>query len=294
MTTETSTPLRVVVVTYNPGMTLTTFLDTLAHATKRPLDVIAADNGSSDGRPQIAANARRLALLQTGANIGYGRAANLGAAATSDIAGPDSEWILIANPDLAWDPGSVDELLAATTRWPKAAAFGPAIVTPDGQPYPSARSFPSVKTGVGHALFAKIWPKNPWTRAYHHGRSEPGEGPTGWLSGAALLVRRDVFEQLHGFDPGYFMFFEDVDLCERMAKAGWERIYVPTARVVHIGGASWRTSRSAQMTIEHHRSAARYIDRKYNRWYQLPLRLALRAGLVVRGGLAAQASRTAK
>ena len=131
--------MAVVTVTYSPGPHLDRFLASLSHATDRPVTVIMADNGSTDGAPEEALerypNAR---LLRTGANLGYGCAVNRGAA---DI-GPESEFFVVANPDVQWGPRSIDILLEAAARWPRAGALGPLIRDPDGAVYPSAR--PSV------------------------------------------------------------------------------------------------------------------------------------------------------
>ena len=130
--------LTVVVVTYSPGDQLDTFLDTLADATSQPYDVVLADNGSTDGAPEGAARRPGVSIVRSPGNIGYGAAANLGAAART------GEWLVVANPDISWRRGALDALLDATERWPTAGAFGPAIVTPDGALYPSARALPSL------------------------------------------------------------------------------------------------------------------------------------------------------
>ena len=276
--------IAVVAVTYSPGETLDRFLDTLAAATVQPYQVVLADNGSVDGAPQRAAESRpNVTFLPTGGNLGYGRAANAGAAAA------ESEWIVIANPDLTWAPGALDTLLLAAERWPGAAALGPLIRTVEGDVYPSARELPSLFTGVGHALLAWWWPTNPWTAAYRRQRGPREEGPVGWLSGACLLVRRSAFEAVEGFDPGYFMYFEDTDLGERFGRLGWSNVYVPDAEVTHLGGHATR-HRSSAMLAEHHRSAARYLTRRYAGWRWLPVRVALRAGLAARSRVARFAS----
>lgn len=265
----------VVVVTYQPGETLAGFLDSLAQATGATTAVVMADNGSTDGTPEAARAAGRGVLLPTGANLGYGGAANRGASLGSH------DWLVVANPDLQWGPGSLDELLSAAARWPDAGAVGPMIVSPDGSLYPSARALPSLGRGVGHAVFGWVWPSNPWTRAYRQERDEPAERETGWLSGSCLLLRRSAFEAVGGFDDGYFMFFEDLDLCERLAEAGWSSVYAPSARVVHEGGASWRSSPDA-MVRAHHHSAWRYVSRRYAGPQHALLRAVLWAGLEAR------------
>lgn len=268
-------PLRIVTVTYSPGDTLGTFLDTLETATRLPYEVVMADNGSTDGAPEAADAAGRARLLRTGGNVGYGSGANVGAA------GAAGSWLLVANPDIEWTPGCIDDLLDAAGRWPRAAVLGPRIVTTDGRLYPSSRALPSLGRGIGHALCGWWWPSNPWTRSYRRETGQPIEGTTGWLSGSCLLLRREAFEAVGGFDESYFMFFEDVDLCERLGRAGWDVVYAPGALVRHIGGHSWRDQPSI-MIKAHHASAIRYLNRRYAARWQLPLRLALTAGLGAR------------
>lgn len=270
--------LTVVVVTYSPGPTLGAFLDSLQKATTASYRVVIVDNGSSDGAAErAAAEYPETELIRAGGNLGFGRAANVGAARA------DGEWLVIANPDVSWRPGSLDVLLDATERWPRGGAFGPAILT-DGSLYPSARALPSLGRGIGHALLGWWWPANPWTRAYRRERGTPSEGAVGWLSGSCLLLRRAAFEAVGGFDPAYFMYFEDLDLCERLGGAGWQNVYVPDAVVSHIGGHATSQCRT-EMVSEHHRSAYRYLSRRYAGARWLPLRLALRVGLAGRSAL---------
>lgn len=270
----TGAPLRVVVVTYSPGESLGHFLDTLTSATGSAYDVVLADNGSTDGAPEAAAGPG-VRLLRTGGNLGYGKAANLGAS------GFDGDWLLVANPDVTWSPGALDQLLRAGHRWPEAGCLGPAIRTAGGQLYPSARAFPSLGRGIGHALFGWWWPANPWTRSYRAEAGSPVEGPTGWLSGSCMLLRREAFEAVGGFDPSYFMYCEDMDLCRRLAEAGWSNVYVPSAVITHLGGQA--TSRAAGLMLrEHHRALYRYLARQYAGPALAPVRAVLGGGLLLR------------
>jgi N-acetylglucosaminyl-diphospho-decaprenol L-rhamnosyltransferase len=270
--------LAVVAVTYSPGRALDSFLDTLDKATTRAYEVVLADNGSTDGAPERAASRSGVTVVRTGANLGYGRAANAGVAATT------APYVLIANPDVTFEPDALDTLLAAAGRWPHAGSLGPLIRRPDGSRYPSARSLPSLGRGIGHALAGWWWPGNPWSRAYRQERAEPVEGPVGWLSGSCLLVRREAFEAVRGFDPAYFMYFEDLDLGERIGAHGWQNVYAPGAIVTHEGAHATRNHR-AEMVAAHHRSAYLYLSRRYAGWRYAPLRLVLRAGLAARHAL---------
>jgi len=281
-----SQPIRVICVTYNPGPELDDFAASLRTATTQPVELVLVDNGSSDTRPETVAAAHGARVLRTDENLGYGRAANAGAH------GADQPWLLVANPDIVWAPGSIDRLLETAARYPRAGAFGPALLNPDGTVYPSARALPSLTQGVGHALFARLWPGNPWTRLYQRRQesAESVERTAGWLSGACLLVRREAFEQVGGFDPAYFMFFEDVDLGDRLGAAGWHNVYVPSAHVIHVGGTTWR-ERPGRMISAHHASAQRYLHHRYDHWYEWPVRAAISVGLWMRERIALRTTR---
>jgi N-acetylglucosaminyl-diphospho-decaprenol L-rhamnosyltransferase len=265
--------LRVVAVTFSPGDALEQFLDTLHVATDLPVDVVLADNGSTDGIPERAAATRSdVRLLRTGGNIGYGAAVN------AALADRRAGWALVANPDVRFEPGAVDELLAVAGRWPRAAVVGPAILSPDGELYPSARDLPALSTGAGHALLGWVWPANPWTARYRREQETPRERTAGWLSGSCFLVDLQAFHSVGGFDPGYFMYFEDVDLGARLGRAGWLSVYAPSSVVIHEGGHATRRD-PHRMARVHHTSALRYLAGQYPRRRHVVLRGALRAGL---------------
>nr|WP_157368156.1 glycosyltransferase family 2 protein [Alloactinosynnema sp. L-07] len=270
--------IAVVTVTYSPGETLDRFLVTLDKATSRPVHVILADNGSTDGAPEAAAETHdNVELVRTGGNLGYGAGANRGVAALDDSYG----WIVISNPDVEWEPGSLDTLLEAADRWPRGGAFGPLITEQTGAVYPSAREIPSLGKGIGHGVLGKVWPGNPWTKAYKQSATDVRERVAGWLSGSCFLIRREAFDSVDGFDSRYFMYFEDVDLGERLGRAGWQNVYVPTAKVMHIQGVSTAKA-STKMLAAHHDSAYRYIADRHQGPIWAPVRLAVKAGLALR------------
>lgn len=279
-------PVRVVCVTYHPGPELDELARSLETATVAPVHLVLVDNGSGDDRPERVAREHGGRVVRTGQNLGYGGAANVGAADA------DEPWVVVVNPDIVWEPGSLDVLLDAAARHPDAGALGPALLNEDGTVYPSARALPSLTQGLGHAVFVRLWPGNPWTRSYQRRQesAEATERTAGWLSGACLLLRREAFRAVGGFDPEYFMFFEDVDLGDRLGRAGWHNVYVPSARVTHVGGTSWR-ERPARMIAAHHASARRYLHRRYDRWYHAPLRLAITVGLALRERVELRGSR---
>jgi len=270
--------LAVVTVTFSPGEHLAVFLDSLDAATTLNPQVVLADNGSTDGAPQHAAATRdRVALLATGANIGYGAAVNRAVAGLPE----QVQWVLVANPDIRFHQGSLDMLLGAAEQWPRAAALGPLVREPDGRVYPSARAVPDLVSGTGHALLSRVWPANPFSAAYRRTGEVPRQRTAGWLSGSCILLRRSAFCSIGGFDSRYFMYFEDVDLGDRLTRAGWHNAYVPDAEVVHEQGHAANRA-PAQMLAAHHASAYRFQADRHPGMAGAPVRWVLRAGLAAR------------
>ena len=280
-------PLTVVAVTYSPGTHLDRFLSSLTVATDRPVTVVLADNGSVDGAPEEAVQRYPgTRLLRTGGNLGYGTAVNR---AVATLPG-DEEFVLVANPDVMWSPGSIDALLDAARRWPRAAALGPLIRDPDGAVYPSARHLPSLIRGGMHAVVGFVWKTNPWTTTYRQQHLEPSERAVGWLSGSCLLIRRSAFAAVGGFDERYFMYMEDVDLGDRFGRAGWLNVYVPGSEVLHDKGHS--TGRDPARNLRaHHDSTYIYLSDRHSGWWRAPLRWTMRAALRVRSRAAVRRSR---
>ncbi len=211
-------------------------------------EVVVVDAGSRDDTATRVAAAAPGARVLSLANLGFGRCANAGVAALP----PGVDVVVVCNADTAWAPGSVT-VLADGLRAAGAVAAGPTVVYPDGRPQASARRLPPPGTAVGHALLGRWWPANPWTRAY---RDASADDEPGWLSGCALAVDRPAFVAVGGFDPGYFLYVEDVDLCVRLRAAGGRLVVVPGARVVHEVAAS--TGRRRARSVRHH---ARGLDR---------------------------------
>ena len=289
-----TTRLPVVTVTYSPGDHLRTFIDTLPGSTTRPVGLVMADNGSTDGAPEAAAAAHDFAeFLPTGGNLGYGTAVNR---AVSEIAsrpdGFDQEFVLVVNPDVWFEPGSVDALLAAAERWPRGGSFGPRIAESDGSVYPSARSVPRLGAGIGHAVLGPVWPGNPWTARYLDDADMETERPAGWLSGSCLLLRRSAFDAAGGCAERGLMYPGDVDLGDRLGRAGWQNVYVPSSVIHHDQGHS--TKSVPEFTLRaHHRSAYLFQADRHPRAWQAPIRWALRVGLEARCHLAIRSARRA-
>lgn len=281
MTESMPSEIAVVTVTYNSSAEIGPFLESVRRA-DATIAVVVADNDSADAAATRAATERESAsFLSTGGNRGYGAAVNAAVAALP----PSVEYVLISNPDVVVNSGAIQRLAAHLRTHPDVAAVGPSVLNPDGTVYPSARNVPSLRDGIGHAVFSHLWPSNPWTARYRLDAIE-GERDVGWLSGSCVMVRRRAFTRIGGFDEAYFMYFEDVDLGYRMAKSGWRNVYLPSASVMHTGGHS-TAGESARMLRVHHDSAYRFLAKKYSAPYLAPLRWLLRVGLAIRARIIA-------
>jgi N-acetylglucosaminyl-diphospho-decaprenol L-rhamnosyltransferase len=285
--------LAVVAVSYFSDVELTRCLASLRSASTSPIRAWVVNNAREDGLTRTRVEHPHATVLQPGTNLGYGGAVNAAVAQLPQ----DVEWVVITNPDVRFTWGSLDAMVEHVQEHSEVGIVGPRIRTPDGTIYPSARALPSLSTGTGHALAHSIWPGNPWSRRYlqHDMTSDEDLSPrsVGWLSGACLLVRRSAFDRLGGFDERFFMYFEDVDLCERMHEHRWGVEYVPTAVVAHIGATS--TAREpGRMLRAHHTSAYRYLAKRYHQWYWAPLRWGIRGGLALRLAAATARARRAR
>ena len=222
--------------------------------------VIVADNASTDGScqrlieqdPEMAA-----AVVETGANLGYGAGANRAAAAMH----PAPDALLVCNPDLTVHPGAVKALVAALEADPALGIVGPLVENTDGTTYPSARTFPPLVDAVGHGFLGLIWPRNRFSRRYRRLDADPAEaGPVDWVSGSCFLARWSAWQAVNGFDESYFMYLEDVDLCWRMGRLGWGVAFEPAARVTHVQGTA-TALHPYRMIAAHHRSMLRFAVR---------------------------------
>lgn len=279
--------LVVITVAHRSSSVLDEFIRSARVASRHAFEIHVADNSLGQDPDLHAVMARHpdVTLHELEENRGYGAAVNEVARDLPD----ETRWILIANPDVTFTPGSLDALLAAPARHPDGAVFGPVILTADGEVYPSARNQPSLRTGVGHALAHPVWPNNPWSRQYLLHERESTERVAGWLSGACMLVSVEAFRAVGGFDERFFMYFEDVDLCRRIGSTGGECVYVPSSVVTHTGAHSTQQART-RMIRAHHDSAYLFLRTRYPGPWYAPLRLVLRMGLAVRASASSRRS----
>lgn len=243
------------VVNYNAERHLGACLDSLR--ADGITNIVVVDNASTD-RSESVAEAAGARWIETGANLGYGRAANRGA---GSVEAQGADYLLICNPDLELEAGAAPRLVAALESDPSLGAVGPRINNTDGTLYPSARTFPDLVDAIGHGLLGLVAPRNRFTRRYRLLDWDHGEKATvDWVSGACFLARRQAWDSVAGFDPSYFMYMEDVDLCWRLAQAGWKIGYEPAAGVLHVQGVS-ADRHPYRMLAAHHASMWRFAWR---------------------------------
>lgn len=197
-------------------------------------EVCVVDNASSDGSPEMVAEEFPwVDLLACSDNAGFGTAVNRGAARGS------GRWVGVGNADIALTPGALETLLRAGEADPDAGAIAPRLVLPDGSTQHSVFAFPTIGftlgANLGVARVSKAWgDRNAIIGAWDSER----ERRVPWAIAAFLLVRRDAWEQIGGFDEHQWMYAEDLDIGWRLHRAGYATRYVPSARVHHQSSAS--------------------------------------------------------
>lgn len=232
------TSVTAVVVAHDSAAVLPACLAALA---RQGVPLIVVDNASSDDSAAIAAR-HGAQVIANARNAGFGRAMNAGVAAAA------TEFCLLTNPDLVYEPGAVAALLEAAGHWPDAGLYAPRIVEPDGRFFWQARS-----------LLATIL-VNPGGRLV----LPEGDCCAPFLSGASLLVSRGDFLGLGGFDPDIFLFYEDDDLCRRVADAGKALVHVHAAVARHARGGSSAPKPGRVFRARWHMAWSRgYVSRKW-------------------------------
>jgi N-acetylglucosaminyl-diphospho-decaprenol L-rhamnosyltransferase len=254
---DSEPPIRqvaAVVVNYNAGAALSECVASLEREGAGPIVVV--DNGSTDDSlERLAASNPGVQVLLTGRNLGFGGGVNYGARRTT------GELLLVCNPDLVLRRGALGAMVARLAQDPSLGLVGPALVTPAGELQPSGRAFPTLRRSTIQAVLGALFPDNAYSRRYRdENRSRAGTGIVDWVTGACLLVRRQAFDTVGGFDDRYFMYVEEVDLCWRLARAGWRTGYESSAQVLHLAGISTAPF-PYRMIVAHHLSLWRYARR---------------------------------
>jgi GT2 family glycosyltransferase len=251
MPSSTRPLISVVIVSYNVREHLLDALRALYASSTVTIEAIVVDNASIDGSADaVQSEFPQTTLVRNDKNLGFGKASNRG------LNQSRGEFILLLNPDVKVDRDCARTLADFLRANPNTGAAGPRLKRPDGKPDLAARrGFPTPQAAFYRVtLLSRLFPKSRRFNRYNVGympEDEVHEIDAG--TAACLMVRRLAIEQVGAFDPDYFMYGEDLDLCFRLKQAGWKVFYVPAAVATHVKGVSSRQATSA-MLREFHRS----------------------------------------
>jgi len=244
-------------VNWNTRDELRECLRSVLSQTDVSIEVMVVDNASSDGSAEMVRSefAGRVTLIASENNIGFGAGHNLAIRRSS------GRYVFLLNPDgRMLEERVLRKMVDFMDSKPNVGMLGPKITNPDGTLQYSARRFPTMFAGVfRHPAIGRIFPNNRFVREYMMlDRSHEEVSDVDWLSGAALMVRRETFEQIGLMDERFFMYCEDVDWCRRAHAGGWRVVYFPMTSVQHrIGAASDKNP--IAMIKQHHASMLRYF-----------------------------------
>ncbi len=245
-------------------------------------DVIVVDHESDRALLQGAlAHHPRAVGIPRDDNRGFAAGINEAAArAATDL-------LLILNPDARVETGALQVLCLYLENHQAVVAVGPKVTSPDGSLQPTGRRFPNALTGLfgRQSLLTRAFPNNALSRQNLPSATVDEPLEVDWLTGTCMMIRSESFRAVKGLDEGFFLYWEDADLCQRLRERGGRIVYVPGARVEH--GAARSSSRArARSLVAFHRSALRYYGKHHrgpSRVVALPFAaLALGARLIVK------------
>ena len=276
--------LTVIIVSWNTRDLLRNCL----HAVQRqaaglPLEIVVVDNASADGSADmVEAEFAAIPLIRNADNRGFGTACNQGAARAT------GRHLIFLNPDAEPTAGALPRLVDFLDAHTDVGVAGPLIVTgDDGAPGLTYGYYPSIASALLPLLrpLARLLPGLGDLHALGVVPPEPGDGTlpreVEYVCGAALTVRRSTFEEIGGFDEGFFLYFEETDLCRRARARGARVVYLPEVRVAHQEGAS-RDKRSGPALTEFHRSLDRFLRKHHGPAYVALVRGAMLLSFFVR------------
>jgi GT2 family glycosyltransferase len=275
--------LSIVIVSWNVREDLRECLQSLlrdegSRLESGEIEIIVVDNASTDGTAEMVnLEFPRVKLLVNSQNLGYTKANNIG------INHSRGKYILLLNPDTVVHQGALQALIDCAESHPEAGIIGAKLLNPDGSVQRSARSFPDIGAGLFRNTFlGRLFPNNPFVRRYllaDFGYDEVRE--VDWVSGAAMLVRRDLVERIGGLDERFWAYCEDVDLCWRAWQAGYKVLFCPNAVITHKVGRS-SDQRLVPSLIQHHKSMWLFYLKNYRHRYPLILFPLIGLGILIR------------
>jgi GT2 family glycosyltransferase len=244
----TAPDVSVVIVNWNTRNLLRDCLIALAANARVVTETIVVDNGSTDSSVEmLAAEFPGVCVIANASNVGFAPANNQGLACAR------GRYVLLLNSDTRVAPDALVKLVDFMDAHPQAGACGPQLRNADGTLQPSGRRFPTLTSTLGELLPVPERWRCKWRRDLEK-RDYDQVCPVDELSGAALCIRRAALEQIGSLDEDFFFLGEDIDLCWRLKSAGWQVLYVPSARVTHYWGSSRNRANSYRISLLSQRS----------------------------------------
>ena len=271
--------LTVIILNWNTCNDLRVCLTSIFEQTFRNhIEVIVADNASQDeSREMVRREFPRAKLVEHSTNLGFCAGNNRA------IPANPGRYVLFLNADTRITPCAFDSLIDFADANSDAGIIGPKLLNQDGSLQYSCRRFPNLGAGFfRNTPLGRLFPKNRFTQDYlmsdwDHSTARDVD----WISGAALMIRRETLQQIGAFDETFYMYCEDVDLCYRAHEAGWRVVYFPDSVVYHIIGRS-SDQVPARATYYFHTSMYRFYKKHYARTTPLPIRPLIIPGLIAR------------
>jgi N-acetylglucosaminyl-diphospho-decaprenol L-rhamnosyltransferase len=274
MTRNPQSDCSVVVVNYQTDSLLQTCLESLEGSPAR--EVIVVDNSATLRKAGFPERFPRVQFVENRENVGFAAASNQG------LLRARGRNLLLLNPDTVVHKGALEVLEGHLDDHPSVGAVGPRLLNPDGTLQYSCRRFPGYLTIFfgRYSLLTRLLPGNSISRRYLYlDWSHDSVSEVDWLSGACLMVRRDVLERIGPLDEAYFLFVEDMDWCRRIRDAGLSIVYLPGATVTHRVGAS-RDPLPPGAVFARHLGMFRYVRKHFHSPWLVEALLGL--GLFVR------------
>lgn len=259
--------VSVIIVSFNTREALRHCLQSLRDQQGLNLEILVVDNASADGSAAMVAEAfPQVRLLAQDQNLGFAAANNRAFAVAR------GDYLVLLNSDAQLQSGVLQTAVALMDAHPDVGLCGARLSSPEGHWQPSARCFPSpLNDFLALSGLAHRFPRNRFFGRMDRTWADPGEpAAVDWVPGAFAVLRREALDRVGGFDERFFLYYEEVDLCRRLAAAGYVVQYWPQLRVVHIGGESaravtrlHRASAGSQLTLWRMRSAYLYYRKHH-------------------------------
>lgn len=234
------------------------------------VETIVVDSASSDGSPNmVRAEFPEVTLIAQSENVGFTSGNNIG------FEHATGRYLLLLNPDTVLLNDALAQMADYLDAHPEIGIVGPHTLNTDGSHQSTRRRFPTIAL----AFFESTWlqpyaPQKMLDRFYVRDLPDDETGAVDWVQGSALMARREIYEQIGGLDDGFVMFSEEVDWCKRARDAGWQAVYIGSAKIIHHGGKSTDQA-GANKHIYFQQSKLRYIRKHHGAGIALVLRLFL-------------------